>query len=107
MGDGPDDFNENLFEMLILEGMRAEMDYCAQKREALQAFDGFDQSRWLFTMRSKYRSCFANEGIIRNRLKVKHKLALMLKPFPKVTRKVQTLMNLCDICGFILPLQTI
>jgi len=62
-----------LFEMLILEGMQAGLSWITvlKKREAFRAaFDGFDPATVARYGETKIRELLANEGIIRNRLKV-------------------------------------
>ena len=62
-----------LFEMLILEGMQAGLSWSTvlNKRESFrQAFDGFDPKKIALYGDEKIRELLANEGIIRNRLKV-------------------------------------
>jgi len=62
-----------LFEMLILEGMQAGLTWITvlKKREAFrQAFDGFDPKKVMHYDDAKIHELMANEGIIRNRLKI-------------------------------------
>jgi len=62
-----------LFEMLILEGMQAGLTWLTvlKKREAFRkAFDGFDPKKVARYGDAKIQKLMANEGIIRNRLKV-------------------------------------
>ena len=62
-----------LFEMLILEGMQAGLAWITvlKKREAFrQAFDGFDPKKVALYDDKKIEELMANEGIIRNRLKI-------------------------------------
>jgi DNA-3-methyladenine glycosylase I len=62
-----------LFEMLILEGMQAGLSWATvlKKREAFRvAFDGFDPKKIAAYGDAKIQELMANEGIIRNRLKI-------------------------------------
>jgi len=62
-----------IFEMLILEGMQAGLSWITvlNKRDAFrEAFDGFDPNKIVFYGDTKIRELMANEGIIRNRLKI-------------------------------------
>ena len=62
-----------LFELLILEGMQAGLSWITvlKKREAFrEAFDGFDPQKVALYDDAKIQALLANEGIIRNRLKV-------------------------------------
>ena len=62
-----------LFEMLILEGMQAGLSWATvlNKREAFRdAFDGFDPKKVALYSDAKIQELIANEGIIRNRLKI-------------------------------------
>lgn len=62
-----------LFELLILEGMQAGLSWntVLKKREAFRkAFDGFDPCKVAFYDEAKIKELLANDGIIRNRLKV-------------------------------------
>lgn len=62
-----------LFELLILEGMQAGLNWntILKKREAFrEAFDGFDPCKVALYDEAKIQELLANEGIIRNRLKV-------------------------------------
>jgi len=63
-----------LFEMLILEGMQAGLSWLTvlKKREAFRkAFDGFDPKKVARYGDAKIEKLMADEGIIRNRLKIK------------------------------------
>lgn len=65
--------DNKLFEMLILEGMQAGLSWITvlKKREAFRlAFDGFDPAKVALYGEEKIQELLANEGIIRNRLKV-------------------------------------
>lgn len=65
--------DNKLFEMLILEGMQAGLNWITvlKKREAFrEAFDGFDPSKVALYTESKVQELLKNERIIRNRLKV-------------------------------------
>lgn len=65
--------DKKLFEMLILEGMQAGLNWITvlKKREAFrEAFDGFDPNKVALYGEAKIQELLANEGIIRNRLKV-------------------------------------
>ena len=62
-----------LFEMLILEGAQAGLSWITvlKKRESYrQAFDGFDPKKVALYDENKVEELMANEGIIRNRLKI-------------------------------------
>ena len=66
------DDNE-LFEMLILEGMQAGLSWITvlkKRAEFRKAFDGFDPAKVALYGEAKIRELLANEGIIRNRLKI-------------------------------------
>ena len=63
-----------LFEMLMLEGAQAGLSWITvlKKREAYrEAFDGFDPNKVALYDELKFQELMANEGIIRNRLKIK------------------------------------
>jgi len=65
--------DRQLFEMLILEGMQAGLTWITvlKKREAFRkAFDGFDPDKMVHYGNEKIEALMANEGIIRNRLKI-------------------------------------
>lgn len=65
--------DRRLFEMLVLEGMQAGLSWITvlKKREAFRAaFDGFDPAKVAVYGEEKMRELLANEGIIRNRLKL-------------------------------------
>ena len=65
--------DNKLFEMLILEGAQAGLSWITvlKKREAYQkAFDGFDAKKVALYDDAKIAELLANEGIIRNRLKI-------------------------------------
>lgn len=65
--------DNRLFEMLILEGMQAGLNWITvlKKREAFrEAFDGFAPDKVALYGEEKIQELLANEGIIRNRLKV-------------------------------------
>ena len=65
--------DNKLFEMLILEGMQAGLNWITvlKKREAFrEAFDGFAPDKVALYGEKKIQGLLANEGIIRNRLKV-------------------------------------
>ena len=65
--------DRKLFEMLILEGAQAGLSWITvlKKREAYRiAFDGFDPDKVALYGESKIEQLLANEGIIRNRLKI-------------------------------------
>ena len=65
--------DRRLFEMLILEGMQAGLSWITilKKREAFRkAFDEFDPNKIIHYDDSKVQELMANEGIIRNRLKI-------------------------------------
>jgi DNA-3-methyladenine glycosylase I len=62
-----------LFELLILEGAQAGLSWITilRKREAYRrAFDGFDAEKMARYGDTKVASLMANEGIVRNRLKI-------------------------------------
>lgn len=66
--------DNKLFEMLILETMQAGLSWITvlKKREAYRkAFDGFDPNRVACYDDNKIAELMENEGIIRNRLKIK------------------------------------
>ena len=65
--------DKKLFEMLILEGMQAGLSWSTilNKRESFRkAFDGFDPEKVALYDGAKIEELMANEGIIRNRLKI-------------------------------------
>ena len=65
--------DHKLFEMLVLEGMQAGLNWITvlKKREAFrEAFDGFDPDKVALYKEEKIQALLANKGIIRNRLKV-------------------------------------
>ena len=65
--------DRRLFEMLILEGMQAGLTWLTvlKKRESFRkAFDGFDPKKVARYGDAKIQKLLADEGIIRNRLKV-------------------------------------
>ena len=65
--------DRKLFEMLILEGMQAGLTWITvlKKRETFrEAFDNFDFAKVALYGDTKIQELLANEGIIRNRLKV-------------------------------------
>ena len=65
--------DNKLFEMLILEGMQAGLSWITvlKKRAAFrEAFDGFDPCKVALYDDAKMEALMANEGIIRNRLKI-------------------------------------
>jgi len=66
--------DRRLFEMLILEGMQAGLSWITvlKKREAFRkAFDNFDPVKVSQYGEDKFHELMANEGIIRNRLKIR------------------------------------
>ncbi|HEY6951347.1 MAG TPA: DNA-3-methyladenine glycosylase I [Bacteroidota bacterium] len=65
--------DRKLFEMLILEGAQAGLSWITilRKRENYRkAFDGFDAGKIAAYDKKKIRELLANEGIVRNRLKI-------------------------------------
>jgi DNA-3-methyladenine glycosylase I len=69
----PSHDDRHLFEMLILEGAQAGLSWATilKKREAYRAaYDGFDAERIARYGARKSASLLADEGIVRNRLKV-------------------------------------
>lgn len=69
----PEHDDNKLFEMLILEGMQAGLNWITvlKKRAAFrEAFDRFDPGKVALYSEAKIQELLANEGIIRNRLKV-------------------------------------
>lgn len=65
--------DRKLFEFLILEGMQAGLSWITilRKREAFrEAFDRFDYNKVAAYGADKIQALLANEGIVRNRLKV-------------------------------------
>lgn len=78
--------DNQLFEMLILEGMQAGLNWITvlKKREAFrEAFDGFDPEKVALYGEEKILELLQNEGIIRNRLKV-NAAVINAKAFLKV-----------------------
>lgn len=81
--------DSKLFEMLVLEGMQAGLSWLTvlKKREAFrEAFDGFDPAKVALYDEAKIQELLANEGIIRNRLKV-NAAVTNAKAFLKVQEK--------------------
>jgi len=69
----PQHDDRKLFEMLILEGAQAGLSWITilRKREAYRkAFDGFDPRKIVKYDAKKRAALLANEGIVRNRLKI-------------------------------------
>jgi DNA-3-methyladenine glycosylase I len=69
----PSHDDRHLFEMLILEGAQAGLNWATilKKREAYRsAYDGFDAAKIARYGARKVSSLLADEGIVRNRLKV-------------------------------------
>src|SRR5882724_6617152 len=69
----PSHDDRHLFEMLILEGAQAGLSWITilRKRENYRcAFDGFDARRVAQYDRKKIAALLADEGIVRNRLKI-------------------------------------
>jgi len=65
--------DRKLFEMLILEGAQAGLSWITvlKKRESYRkAFDGFDPHKIVQYGDAKIQELMANEGIVRNRLKI-------------------------------------
>ena len=65
--------DNKLFEMLILEGAQAGLSWLTvlKKRETYRkAFDNFDPKKVALYNEDKIEELMANEGIIRNRLKI-------------------------------------
>jgi DNA-3-methyladenine glycosylase I len=65
--------DRRLFELLILEGAQAGLSWLTvlkKREEYRRAFDGFDAEKIVRYGASKVKSLLANEGIIRNRLKI-------------------------------------
>ena len=78
-----------LFEMLILEGAQAGLSWITvlKKRDAYRkAFDGFDPHKVALYDDAKVQELMANEGIIRNRLKI-HSAIINAKLFLEVAEK--------------------
>ena len=66
--------DRRLFEMLVLEGAQAGLSWetILNKRENYRAaFDGFDPQRVARYRESRIRKLLQNEGIVRNRLKIR------------------------------------
>ena len=66
--------DRHLFEMLILEGAQAGLSWITilKRRDSYrQAFDNFDASKIALYNKKKEQELLQNEGIIRNKLKVK------------------------------------
>jgi len=69
----PEHDDTKLFEMLILEGAQAGLSWVTvlKKRENYRkAFDGFDPKKVVLYDDAKVEELMANEGIVRNRLKI-------------------------------------
>lgn len=85
----PEHYDNKLFEMLILEGMQAGLSWITvlKKRAAFRkAFDDFDPNKVALYDETKIQELLANEGIIRNRLKV-NAAVTNAKAFLKVQEK--------------------
>lgn len=70
----PQHHDQKLFELLVLEGMQAGLSWVTilKKREAIcEAFDQFDIDKVAAYDETKQQELLNNEGIIRNRLKIK------------------------------------
>lgn len=70
--------DRELFELLVLEGAQAGLSWLTilKKREAYRkAFDGFDPAKVALYDEAKVEELVANEGIVRNRLKVNAAIA--------------------------------
>lgn len=81
--------DRKLFEMLVLEGMQAGLSWITvlKKREAFRkAFDGFDPGKVALYGEAKIQELLANEGIIRNRLKL-HAAVTNARAFLEVQEK--------------------
>lgn len=81
--------DNKLFEMLVLEGMQAGLNWITvlKKREAFrEAFDGFDPDKVALYGEAKIQELLANEGIIRNRRKV-NAVVTNAKAFLEVQKK--------------------
>ena len=66
--------DNKLFEMLILEGAQAGLSWITvlkKREEYRKAFDGFAPKKVALYDDNKIEQLMANEGIIRNRLKIK------------------------------------
>lgn len=101
--------DNKLFEMLILEGMQAGLNWITvlKKREAFrEAFDGFDPDKVALYGEEKIQELLANEGIIRNRLKV-NAAVTNAKAFWKYRKNMEALINLYGHMWIILRLRTI
>lgn len=81
--------DNKLFEMLILEGMQAGLSWLTvlKKREAFRrAFDGFNPDKVARYGEAKVLELLADEGIIRNRLKI-NAAVINAKAFLEVQKK--------------------
>jgi DNA-3-methyladenine glycosylase I len=81
--------DNKLFEMLILEGAQAGLSWITvlKKRETYrEAFDGFDPEKIMRYDDAKIRALLANEGIIRNRLKI-HAAIINARLFLEIVEK--------------------
>lgn len=70
--------DRKLFELLVLEGAQAGLSWLTilKKREAYRkAFDGFDPAKVALYDEAKVERLMANEGIVRNRLKINAAIA--------------------------------
>lgn len=66
--------DQDIFEMLVLEGMQAGLSWITilNKRPAFrEAFDNFDPHKVALYDEEKFQELMTNKGIIRNRLKIK------------------------------------
>ncbi|OKL48052.1 DNA-3-methyladenine glycosylase I [Boudabousia marimammalium] len=84
--------DQELFQLLILEGMQAGLSWLTvlQKREAFSsAFDGFNPEIISFYDEAKEHELMQNSGIIRNRLKIRA-LSLNARAFLEVREQYGT-----------------
>lgn len=85
----PEHDDNKLFEMLILEGMQAGLNWLTilKKRETFRmAFDGFQPDKVALYGKEKIQELLQDEGIIRNRLKV-NAAVVNAKAFLEVQKK--------------------
>ena len=90
-----------LFELLVLEGAQAGLSWLTilKKREAYrEAFDGFDPAKVALYDEAKVEELMANEGIVRNRLKINAAITnakLFLDVAPRVRKLRCVHLGLC------------
>ena len=88
--------DNKLFEMLILEGMQAGLSWLTilnKRKEFRTAFDNFDCNKVARYDEAKIEELMKNEGIVRNRLKIKSAIT-NARQFIKIQEKYGSFANL-------------